>query len=304
MWVKLKPFWGSTVGLAPYSDVSYHINALRDFGYGKTNITYKGSGGFTELYWGNGFAVTKNLSVGVNASLVFGSVTKTESIALSNADMVLEKKIYANRLSLDAGIQYRFRVSKKYAVVLGATIDQERKLEGSRESSLFKSTAVAGVMLSLDSNTSRVQYIFPGKVGLGVSVETTRSLVAADFQFQSWSKADFGERNVTYEDVNRLSFGYMYKGNSKSDNYLSRISLRSGFHYQNHYFKLENTLLDNWGVSFGMGLPIQGNRATLQLTYAYECLGTLSNGLVKENSSKVMVDVIVRDIWGIKRRFE
>src|SRR3989337_2043493 len=80
-WFKLKPGWSSTVGLSPFSSVSYNINIPRNLGgIENVNYTYDGSGTISQLYWGNSIDVIKNLSIGVNLSYLFGSLSKNESI--------------------------------------------------------------------------------------------------------------------------------------------------------------------------------------------------------------------------------
>jgi hypothetical protein len=57
-------------------------------------------------------------------------------------------------------------------------------------------------------------------------------------------------------------------------------------------------------MSFGVSLPVFDNRSSINLTYSFDQLGTLQDGLILQRSQKIMFDVIVRDFWGRRRKFD
>jgi hypothetical protein len=130
-----------------------------------------------------------------------------------------------------------------------------------------------------------------------------RLVLAADISFQNWKNAKLASGLIS-KNVIRYSFGVEHKGNLETSNYLNAISLRGGFHSEDYYLIIRNTQLSSWGYSLGAGLPLNGNFATVNLNYFYTSFGTNSNGLVKQQSNRFSVDVIIRDIWGIKRKFD
>ena len=84
-WFKFLPQWSSTVGLTPFSSVSYNINTTRRLGgISEVDYRYEGDGTISRLYWGNGFSISKNLSLGLNISYMFGTISRRESVNTLN----------------------------------------------------------------------------------------------------------------------------------------------------------------------------------------------------------------------------
>ena len=78
--------WGTAFGLLPFSNTGYNI-----YGYqvGTDEVlqkhTYTGSGGINQFFLANAWAPTKNLSLGLNTSYLFGTITEDRRIEFSDA---------------------------------------------------------------------------------------------------------------------------------------------------------------------------------------------------------------------------
>lgn len=72
--------WGGSAGLLPYTTTGFN---LQTSGTIADTLNYKnlytGTGGISKLYFGNGFKVTRNLSLGFNTSYLFGTINKTRN---------------------------------------------------------------------------------------------------------------------------------------------------------------------------------------------------------------------------------
>jgi hypothetical protein len=112
------------------------------------------------------------------------------------------------------------------------------------------------------------------------------------------------EQETTLQDTWKFSVGYMYKGNPDATNYWGSVSLRAGFYTQSYYQVIKENVLPWWGMSLGVSLPVFDNRSSINLTYGLDQMGTLNNDLILQRSQKIMFDVIIRDLWGIKRKFD
>lgn len=67
--------WRTSVGLVPFSTIGYNvINKKTLENIGDVSYEYSGNGGIHQLYWGNAFRICKGLSIGLNASYMFGSL--------------------------------------------------------------------------------------------------------------------------------------------------------------------------------------------------------------------------------------
>jgi hypothetical protein len=129
-------------------------------------------------------------------------------------------------------------------------------------------------------------------------------LVASDLKFENWSAADLDDQDAEIQDVWKFSLGYMYKGNPQDLSYIGAVSLRAGFHLQNYYLRIKETDLPWWGFSAGFSLPMFDNRSSFNVTYSFDRLGTTGNGMVLQHSQQIMFDVVIRDLWGIRRKFD
>lgn len=136
-----------------------------------------------------------------------------------------------------------------------------------------------------------------------VAYRSQRSTIASDLKLKNWSNAQL-DQGLALQNTARLSIGYEYKGNPKSEKYLGIIALRSGVYTQNNYFVLKNTPFREWGFSLGAGLPISSNRGMLNLSYNYNRTGTTEKKLIEQSAQVFMLDIIFRDLWGIRRKFD
>ena len=299
-WFKFSPKWSAVVGLSPYSNVSYNIKASRDLGIlGDIEYIYEGSGNITELYFGNSFSVTKNLSVGLNISYLFGSIHRYENLETDVLPgLTYDDKIFTKKIDFDAGIQYSIKLKDKKLVV-GVTLDDGLKLSGTRTGKLYNSD---GDTLKSISNDD-VTYTLPASAGFGLSLQTKLFLLAGDVKFENWSNADLANDDLMLQDLWKFSGGILYKGVPNADNYLGAVGLRGGAHVENYYQTLTRKLL-NWGVSAGLSFPVFDGRSSFNFMYSFDKLGTISDGLILQHSHKFMLDVVIRDLWGVKRRFD
>jgi hypothetical protein len=301
-WFKFSPKFAGVAGMAPLSGSSYNVTSNQAISAGASVIpvNYEGSGGLNQFYLGNSYQIIKNLSIGVNASLILGSVNKRASTSANSFSGSLESntKLFAQGANFDVGIQYFFNL-KQSQFTFGATYKTSTALSGFNQTIL--TTLSSGATRETDKLS--IDYILPEQYGAGFSYMRKRIVLAADITFQEWKKAKL-ETGLVKKDVFRYSVGGEYKGNLETSNYLKAISWRAGFYSQDYYLILRNTQLNSVGYTIGAGLPLNGNFATVNVNYSSTNFGTTANGLVQQESNKFSVDVIIRDIWGIKRKFD
>lgn len=302
-WFKFSPRWSSTIGLTPYSSVAYKVSTLRSLGgLPEVNYIYEGSGTISRLYWGHGFTVVKNLSLGFNISYLFGTITKSESINVSNqaGSLIYENKINTNKFNVDAGIQYGVSLNKRKSLVVGLVADKGTTFNAKQRNYLYDGSAD-----TLNTSTGeKIKYTVPSSAGLGLALHSPRSIVASDLKFENWAGVNSREQDVVFQDTWKFSLGYMYKGNPEANDYFGAISLRAGFHIQNYYLKIKENDLPWWGMTLGVSMPMFDNRSSINISYSFDQLGTLKDGLILQRSQQIMFDVIIRDLWGMRRKFD
>lgn len=296
-WFKFKPWWAATAGLSPYSSVSYNILTQRAIGASSEDVdyNYKGSGNISSVYLGNSFRVTKNLSLGLTASYLFGSIVKNES----TGSLTLENKISTRKFDVDFGMQYKLKIANR-SLVIGAIYNNGITLKGKQTGDLYNSNA--DTLNHTDDET--VTYRLPRSAGIGVGLHSKRSIIAADLRYTNWTNAEFSNQKLSFRDTWRFSAGYLYRGNPNAENYFELVSFRSGFYVQPYQLNLEGNNFAVWGASVGLSMPAFDNKSSINLTYSIDRLGTTQDGLIRQNVGKIMVDIVIRDLWGIKRKFD
>jgi hypothetical protein len=100
-------WWGSTLGLLPYSSVGYNISDEREIpGVGTVDYIYDGSGGINQLYFGNGFRPFYGLPRRFAASQKFADLKNAKDFATLNRLMKRKKTLQG--LSIGANVSYLF----------------------------------------------------------------------------------------------------------------------------------------------------------------------------------------------------
>ncbi len=300
-WFRFSPKWAGTIGLAPYSNVTYNILSDQNFGTeDEVPVQYAGNGGLTQFYFGNGIRLTKNLSVGLTGYYTFGNITKNETIVSGqSAGIGVSNEISVNRLSVDFGTQYSFQFAENRSLTLGLTYNPKLRLNTARKISVFETAGDSLAIAEKEVN----DYVLPSEIGAGISFQTSRSLIAADLSYKIWDDAVV-ENNLQLRNTLRASLGYEYKGNPKATNYWEFIMIRSGFYVQQNYLVLKNSPFNEWGFTLGLGLPVSDNRGTISVSYNYNQSGTTANKLIAQTAHVLVLDLAIRDLWFIKRKFD
>ena len=114
-----------------------------------------------------------------------------------------------------------------------------------------------------------------------------------------------------YGKSNRLSLGgfYLPKTNSISS-YWERVVYRAGIRFEKTGLLVDGlgnssnfTKVDDFGISFGLGLPLK-YLSNLNLGIEYGQKGTTSNNLIKENYFNFRLSISLNDNWFVKRKID
>jgi hypothetical protein len=62
--------------------------------------------------------------------------------------------------------------------------------------------------------------------------------------------------------------------------------------------------LTDFGISFGVGLPLKRSKTSFNLAFEWGQRGTTDDNLVKENYAKVTMNLTLHEFWFLKRKFE
>ena len=322
----IKNWWYMSAGVTPYSKIGYNINKTDAYDLVDTvdmKYNYYGNGGITQLFYTNSFNLYKGLSVGFNFNYLFGSTEQYNQAYLNLAESystVIINKIKMNKVTFDFGIQYKGEINEKYFYVAGITYSNKIDFNATNDQSVLMTENyhiydvnvidyLANYQSDYDTISSETNTNYkveiPERYSFGFTAGIKDKLtVGVDYSYQDWSAIQSLNVNDNYTTDQTLRLGIEYIPDSRSlRNYLKRIKYRAGFYHNNSYLKLNGEQIENYGITFGLGLPIANNKTSINISCAYGKNGTTNYGLIEENYFKFGISLTLYDFWFIKRKF-
>ena len=284
--------WASSLGIMPFSSVGYNLQAEQDIeGLTSTNtVKYSGNGGLTRILWGNAFKLTPALSVGVNTSFLFGTITNAEQ----QRTWDIEKTLQTHKFYWDFGLQY-IRTFKRRAVgVAGLVYGYRGKLTMNRE------VQITSYSSELFDEQLRNQTLYlPSFIGVGASYARRNNFqVSFDYTFRKWSdmKAFGGAR---FEDTHRVNMGVSIIPDAQNPKtYFDRIEYQAGLSVGNAYLSFNNKNAMQAVVSLGAGLPI--GSSIVDIVYSYGIFGRTGYRQMQERFHKITLGLTLKETWFYK----
>jgi hypothetical protein len=311
-------WWGSSLGLLPYSEIGYNIDVSVDmsqYDFGDIIYNIEGNGRFNQFYWGNGFKITKNLRAGVNASVLFGNPTFSKLIFFPDSMFILNtrtvKEFHMVDILFDFGLQYDLHLKNNNKITFGV-IYQPTLNASTRREELSKTLSGGYIDVDYDKDTiyyhpeTKGDVVIPYRLGGGLTYyKGNLWMVGADFEFQKWE--DFSVFGISDSISNswtaRVGGQFSPKHTVLSPLY-KKIVYRMGAHYGLTYLKLNGHQLSEFGISVGATFPIRKSRSTFSLAMEYGGRGTVQYGLLRENFVNFTFGLSINQLWFVKRRYQ
>ncbi|GAA4038001.1 membrane protein [Hymenobacter glaciei] len=325
--VPLASRWGAAVGLKPLSAVDYESNILQDVTGepGSQSLKqYKGTGGVSEAYLGQGVRIAKGLTVGFTASYLFGTVDETTgtTVQIVNNNDPLIKSVdrqhtrYSD-FSFRAGAHYRQKVGKSLSMNLGGVYSFGHSLRG-QQTNTQEREDMSGSLISAPTlvGDGRGSTYVPGLAQLGLSLDNDKNWnINLDVAQQQWSKfTSFNNNGPALSNTMRVGLGGEISPDPGSvEHYFQRVTYRAGISMaQLPYQPGGKTLYDrsvSWGFAFPMPTASALESTTLSLAFTYGQRGNtdvLSSGAsnVQESYLRGQLGVTLNNRWFIKRRLQ
>ena len=311
----LKKGWGIGFGLQPYSSVGYSFEELRGQDGSRVLNEYSGSGGLNKVYFSTGYQIFKNLSIGVTANYNFGKIEtlrtqSTENLQFGAKD-VRESRI--NGLDLNYALNYTPAINKTHTLFTSLRINTQANLSA-------RNTQQIGSFSLIDNRDIEVIDVNLEARGLkdtGVKIPTTTSLgigygenmkwfLGAEYSFQALEglENEFLEfENLTYNNASSFALGGFYTPNRNSlESYFQRITYRAGLRLDQTGMVVNDTDINNFGITFGVGLPLGNNLSNINIGFELGRRGTTSADLIEESYAKINIGLSLNDLWFVKRK--
>jgi len=308
--------WSVAAGVLPWSHLGYSISdSQEDDIVGKVNYFYEGSGGINQVYIGNAFRVIKGLSVGFNASYMFG---RSEDQSIANSDSIGFYRTtwsYSDDIRgfmLTYGLQWQIPLSNdNSSLTLGASYTGATNLNVNQNRFIIRTLSGApGVdTLSITPDNSGSMKI-PANLAGGAFINFNNQWgLGLDYQTQSWSQYESLGRNFNLNDAWQVRLGTVY--NPRVETYsgiFNRFEYRAGLRYGQSYLKLPDNSgnfqnFSELGISFGITIPVRRSLSALNVGFEFAQRNSTSKDLINENYFKFNIGINVHERWFIRRKF-
>lgn len=319
-----------SAGLLPYSYVGYDFGSIEpdklpdgsDDPLNTSTQLYNGEGGLTQLYLGAGVDIwKKRLSVGVNASYLFGNITHTRTVTpnASGANMLsIWQKTRVSDIKLDFGAQYTHPFSAKKRLTVGATFSPKQSLSNKvyNIQQKYASTGSSVPISSVGDTTKNVPMGIPNSYGLGFTyVQDNKLTVGADVLYEQWDKVTFPwpdkdtdvAEKTSFKNRLRIGAGAEFIPQYLGKSYFGKINYRVGGHYSNSYIKINGGGYKEYGASVGFGFPLPlmyGHTSMLNLTVEYVKVKPQVTTMIDEQYFRFTLNYTFNEGWFRKRKIE
>lgn len=294
---------GGSFGLLPYSSVGYSFgNTL-----GNGSEYHEGSGGLLQLYVGAGYELFKGLSVGVNGSYMFGTISNINSLTTSSNTLFL-REMQVRDYNVNVGIQYAYDLDKDSRIVVGATFTPKKSFHGNTWGLYYDNQDAKADTVGMTKLNGKFEQ--PNTFGVGLSYNYKKQFLAeVDFTYQDWAKAKytpiagFEAKDTKFNNRWKAAAGVQYTPN-KRGSYLGVMKFRVGGFYNNDYMNIAGNSVKDYGVSAGVGLPVPGvtGKTTLNLGIEWKRRQASPQKLIQEDYLSFTVGINVNEVWFWKNK--
>ncbi|MBN1985062.1 MAG: hypothetical protein JW761_02100, partial [Prolixibacteraceae bacterium] len=265
---------------------------------------YVGSGGISQAYFGNAVKIGRNLSLGINASYLFGSLTQNENLIGTEVvpSYQIVRQDFMKSFYFEYGLQYSFKI-KKWNYLLGVTYSNKQNLKSSHIINVYNESF--NLVRAEEYNTDYLKV--PDKIGVGIGVQKTdRFTLLFDYHFQRWSEVEYPIQLNEFKNSHRFSLGSEFRPweyrvvNSGFKNWVYRW----GMNYETSYLSFGSKTISSKSISLGAGVPVPGRISTINWGVEIGTNGTLSNQLIKENFVLFHLGFSLNEVAFLKRKFD
>lgn len=316
---------GFGFGILPYTSVGYKLETKN--GEGNLYERFNGEGGVNKAYFSLGYLVAKGLSIGVDANYNFGNITNSalEFSYDNEGELTTYQSREINRsdlsgLNFNLGLSYKTMLSEKLELITGVTYAPEANLTSKNRRSFatvtindltgqeFPVSIIEGEDSLIAAGLKETELILPSKYSFGAGIGQPRKwFIGAEYIAQktsNFSNELLSSPTTTFEDASTISFGGFFIPQYNSfTSYWKRIVFRAGVRHEKTGLNINNESIDEFGMSFGVGLPVGNIFSNANLGFEMGKRGTTNSNLIQENFINFQISLSLNDRWFNKRKY-
>ncbi|MCD7973491.1 MAG: hypothetical protein LUG18_12690 [Candidatus Azobacteroides sp.] len=311
---------GMSIGLKPFSSSGYNFGSKTAIDEIYHQESFIGTGTFSQIYAGLGLEIIKDrLSIGANAGYMFGTLTREMYLTFPDASSSTIKpnpvskigEIEAHDFYWETGIQYIQPINNKNKVIIGAVFSPKQKFSSRNSWTTIEydaNSSSGSSVLENDTTVYSIGLYMPMNIGVGFSyIYNNQLTVGGDVLFQKWSDVPYPESgSMTFKDRKKYALGIEYvKDPYTQRGYFKKVRYRLGGYYTDSYTEVENSTLNEFGITVGLGLPflIRGRESMLNIGAEYVKISPKKN-LINEEYFRIKLGVTFNEMWFQKRKID
>jgi len=303
--------FGVATGIIPFSNGYYDIyETINESAEDQYTAYHSGEGGVSGFFLGTGISFLKNLSAGINMTLLFGNLERKNEFVFNDFFNYIHntnfEKLRINGINLDFGLQYTINIKDDLFLTAGASMSSGKHYKSRWETLSIRYNAYSQndtISYNIDNSTKA---FLPGTTRYGLSFgKKDKFSIGVDLVSTKWSKAKIPGAEGYLADTRALSMGAEYIPEKLSNyNLARRMEYRIGMHVEDNYLILDGTQIKEYGASIGLGLPLPRSlsKANFFVDYTRK-YGAGSDQIHNESIISLGASLNFYDWWFIKRRY-
>lgn len=302
---------GAGFGVLPLTSVGYNLQRQE----GDGSQFNSGSGGMNKVFMNVGYRINDNFSVGVDLNYNFGNIVNSVLLSNPNVEFATRETNRSNLsgFNFNLGATYRTMLNNKLELFSSVVYSPETKLN-SENFRQFASVFIPNENFQVDVDVRDVEiensnFTLPYELTLGVGIGQPRKwFVGGEYTTQGasdFSNSSFDLDNVEFSSASRYKLGGFYvPRHSAFSGYFNRVTYRAGMRYEDTGLRINNENINEFGITFGVGLPVGRMFSNFNIGVEVGSRGTTNNGLVKENFFNTIISMSLNDRWFIRTLYD
>ena len=298
-------------GIKPFTSVGYDINETLDDG----QRNFEGRGGMNDVYFSAGYKLTDRLNIGATASYKFGDI-ENRTVIRQNQIQFRSREFNNTDMSsfnVNLGAQYDYKLNEKYDLRASLTYRPgfDVGIENSKNLAVitFRNDGSEVVVNDQDTELIDTSVEIPTRLGLGLGIGQERKWgIGVEYVYESepdFTNMPFNNTdNLAYEATSSFKLGGFYVPRyNDPQKYYNRVNYRLGLRYNQLALSLGGEQVEEYGITFGVGLPAGRIFTNANLGVEYGFRGKVSNNLVEEEFLSLFLSFSFNDLWFQDRKY-
>ena len=338
---KMRKRMGMSFGVKSFTGRGYSFTQKIYTGTDSIKYVYSGNGGIQDLYLGFSYGLIQKkqskLSIGVNASYLFGNVTNEKQAILIDLNTISggvgRNTISVKAFHYEAGAFYRQKIGKKQEITVSAVFSPSQTMNANATEELYTAANINTLStydtLDFIQTKGNVNLGLEGKYGVSYQLSLpdwkrkTRMLhpqltMLASYTSMNASSHDF-ESLTPWKNVSasKIGIGFQFKPEAKvyenisTLKFLEKITYRMGaYSSQLPYATDAGNQLSEQALTLGFGMPIlaQQGLSSLNLSLGLGQRGANETGSTTEQFITFNFGLVISpssfDRWFRKRKLD